>query len=233
MHDTDLERLRRNLLREGVKPSCVRRTLQELDDHYHELYNQAIAEGRSAEQAAEFAGVRIGDPGVIAEEILSRPELKSWDYRFPKTFFVAGPILVYISIIILLVLSIIGCVALIKSHYPASVAAIPAGFQDLIAAAIFFMKYVFGQALSIMLFLFAYHRRAGFFWPCLGILVLALTSSGFTGNVVWPSHLGEKGVFSIGMGVDTTRLIITLCLTSLFAVLYRSYRHHEKGAGAI
>lgn len=228
MHDRDREVLRRRLLQEGVKPPCVRRTLQELDDHYQDLYSQAVADGMSVEQAAEFATVQVGDPWVIAEEILSRPELKSWDRRFPKAFFVAGPVLVYVSVITLLTLLIVGLLVLTKSHFSAAGAAIPVWFQTLVDATMFFMKYIFGQVLSIILFLYAYHRRASFLWPCMGIIVLAMVSSGFTGNFVWPLHAGDKGVFTLGMGVDTTRLIITLCLTSLFAVLYRSLRYRNE-----
>lgn len=227
MHDSDREGLRRRLLQEGVKPSCVRRTLQELDDHYQDLYSQAVTDGMSAERAAEFAADHVGDPGLIAAEILSRPELKSWDSRFPKTFFVAGPVLVYVTVITLLALLILGFVALIKTHFPEAGAVLPDWFQTLVDGALFFTKYIFGQVLSILLFLYAYHRRARILWPCLGIIVLALASSGVNGNVVWPLHAGDQGVISLGIGVDTTRLIITLCLTALFAVLYRSF-HYQK-----
>ena len=43
MHELDLSRLQSELLRSGVAPRHVRRTVDELNDHYEDLVEQALS----------------------------------------------------------------------------------------------------------------------------------------------------------------------------------------------
>lgn len=80
------------LLDSGVSPKVVSRIVIELQDHYDDLIDEAIANGEPLSQAREAAVTRIGDPGMIAEQILETPELRSWIYRYPRIARVYLPI---------------------------------------------------------------------------------------------------------------------------------------------
>ena len=80
------------LLDSGVSPKVVSRIVIELQDHYDDLIDEAIANGEPLSQAREAAVARIGDPGMIAEQILETPELRSWIYRYPRIARVYLPI---------------------------------------------------------------------------------------------------------------------------------------------
>ena len=82
----------RRLLDSGVSPKVVSRIVIELQDHYDDLIDEAIANGEPLSQAREAAVARIGDPGMIAEQILETPELRSWIYRYPRIARVYLPI---------------------------------------------------------------------------------------------------------------------------------------------
>ena len=80
------------LLDSGVSPKVVSRIVIELQDHYDDLIDEAIANGEPLSQAREAAVARIGDPGMIAEQIFETPELRSWIYRYPRIARVYLPI---------------------------------------------------------------------------------------------------------------------------------------------
>jgi len=84
MPDRDLDMLRRRLLESGVAPRHVVRIVSELSDHYDDLELEATRRGLSRKAAKAQAKNRLGDPSVIAEQVLNQPELKCWFYRFPR-----------------------------------------------------------------------------------------------------------------------------------------------------
>ena len=219
MRESRFDDLHRRLLREGVKPAWVKRTMDELNDHFNDLYKEAMADGLSSEEAEELARSRLGDPKTIVEEILARPELRSRAHRYPKTFFILAPLAIFVSVVTLLTLLIIG----IGSMYRAGVTdgtPVPDWFKALADITIFFIKYVLGQVMTIMLFIQAYHRRVPWLWPLTGVVIMAITGSGIAADIVWPSG-GNPGQYSLGLGIDTTRLLVTLGITGLFAYCYR------------
>lgn len=75
--------LRRKLVRGGVAPAMVTRTLAELYDHYEDLESEALASGCSPAGASVEAMERLGSSRVLAREVLSHPEFQSWAFRWP------------------------------------------------------------------------------------------------------------------------------------------------------
>lgn len=71
----DFRSLRNELLRSGVAPRHVRRTVLELSDHFDDL----VDAGASEQQAMK----ELGELNEIRQAVLARPELRSWAYRFP------------------------------------------------------------------------------------------------------------------------------------------------------
>ena len=75
--------LRNELLRGGVSPLYVERTIREIGDHYEDLENAAVASGLSPEDAARRALEVLGRTETIAAAVLARRELLSWSHRWP------------------------------------------------------------------------------------------------------------------------------------------------------
>ena len=74
--------LKRELVRGGVAPAMVTRTLAELHDHYEDLESEALESGCSPAEASAEAMERLGSNRVLAREVLRRPEFQSWAFRW-------------------------------------------------------------------------------------------------------------------------------------------------------
>ena len=84
MPDERFESLRLELLRSGVAPLYVERTILELGEHYADLESAALAAGYGAEEAARAARAALGNEREIAAAILARPELLTFSTRWPR-----------------------------------------------------------------------------------------------------------------------------------------------------
>ena len=76
--------LRSYLLKSGITPRHVKRTIAELNDHFDDLQLEAKANGLTPADAYAFAESRIGEHKQIAHDMLARTELKLWVYRYPR-----------------------------------------------------------------------------------------------------------------------------------------------------
>jgi len=72
------------LLRSGISPRHVRRTIDELNDHYEDLVEQALSDGATRLEAEKSASERLGHARDIVLAARAQPELRSWAFRFPR-----------------------------------------------------------------------------------------------------------------------------------------------------
>jgi hypothetical protein len=84
MPDARFESLRLELLRSGVAPVYVERTIVELGEHYDDLESAGLAAGLGAEEAARIARATLGNERQIAAAVLARPELLTFSTRWPR-----------------------------------------------------------------------------------------------------------------------------------------------------
>jgi hypothetical protein len=84
MPEQTFEELRRYLLKSGITPGHVKRTIAELNDHFDDLQLEGKSDGLSALDAHAFAESRIGEHKLIAQNMLAKTELKTWVYRYPR-----------------------------------------------------------------------------------------------------------------------------------------------------
>jgi hypothetical protein len=84
MPDGQFESLRLELLRRGVAPLYVDRTIVELREHFADLESSALAAGYSAEEAARVARNMLGGDRAIAAAIVAQPALLSFSTRWPR-----------------------------------------------------------------------------------------------------------------------------------------------------
>ena len=84
-----------NLRHAGVAPQNVVRVSAELNDHFDDLVEDARLNGVDALTAEQIACESLGDLQAIAENIRSRPELKSWTFRHPRLAIIAYPMMCF------------------------------------------------------------------------------------------------------------------------------------------
>jgi hypothetical protein len=84
MPDGPFESLRLELLKSGVAPLHVDRTVVELREHFADLESAAIEAGYSAEEAARSARAALGSDRAIAAAILAQPALLRFSTRWPR-----------------------------------------------------------------------------------------------------------------------------------------------------
>lgn len=80
----DLGRLRKELVHSGIAPRHVRRTMDELSDHYEDLVEQELCEGATRLEAHARATETLGEIGDIGAAVRAQPVLRSWAFRFPR-----------------------------------------------------------------------------------------------------------------------------------------------------
>lgn len=88
----ELAGLEHELLRSGISPRHVRRTIAELNDHYDDLYHDAVANGVDDATARDDALASMGNLGEVASEMRARPELRSWAFRYPHLALLVYPL---------------------------------------------------------------------------------------------------------------------------------------------
>ncbi len=107
MPRVSLNALRTSLQDGGVSSAYIGRLLAELDDHYADLERDELTSGREPAVAAVAALRRLGRQDTIAAEVLAKPELRSWPYRWPWLVSLLRPVMV---ILLLPSLPILACV---------------------------------------------------------------------------------------------------------------------------
>lgn len=92
MRDPELARLRARLIENGIPARHVQRTLGELEDHYHDLVDEAVASGASVDDARARAIARLGNMDDLIEGMLACRELRGWAYRHPRIAVIVYPL---------------------------------------------------------------------------------------------------------------------------------------------
>ena len=83
MHELNRRRVRQDLIGAGIAPRHVRRTIDELQDHYDDVVEHELEEGADRLTACRNALARVGSVDDIVAAVKARPELQSWAFRFP------------------------------------------------------------------------------------------------------------------------------------------------------
>lgn len=92
MPGPDLRKLRSRLLQSGVAPRYVKRAELELSEHFDDLVDSGMESGMGRPEAERQATLALGDFDLIAADICSRRELRSWASSYPRLALVFYPI---------------------------------------------------------------------------------------------------------------------------------------------
>lgn len=88
----DFNSLQSQLLRTGIAPRHVHRTITEMNDHFDDLVEDAVQSGLDEAGAERHANQELGDMNLIAAAVCERPELRGWAANHPRVALVVYPL---------------------------------------------------------------------------------------------------------------------------------------------
>ena len=225
MRDLDLRGLRARLLQGGVAPKHVNRTLKELRHHFADLEQKALSEGLSPREAVAQAAQQIGDPELVIEEALARPELKSWAYHWPWVIYGLVPVIALVLVVVGSIFAVVSLLELAENGSGLSPAAFAnALFDQWWARAlletwrvviVFVLPVVFAGVLCIS----AAKRDAPILWPTIGVFLLLFLGFCFNLTIVPPPAPDQLGELGAGMGFGIDRLLSIRVLRLLIPLI--------------
>lgn len=92
MRDPDFNNIVIRLTKGGISARLAHRTVNELRDHYDDLVDAAVDSGANSQLARTTATRQLGSGDEIVAEMLSRPELKTWAFRYPRVALLVYPL---------------------------------------------------------------------------------------------------------------------------------------------
>lgn len=222
MSDLNFQKIRYELIRGGVSPKFVKRTLGELEAHFSDLESQAIRENLSRSKAKERARKSIGDENTIVKEILGKPELKSLVWRYPGTVFVLGPLFGVIAATAAFILFLV----LLFFFFPEMTEMEPGLSPTLLVILLLealtaFICYLVTPLLAISTILLAKHRMVRLHLPIIGIVLLTVIGSGWTYELIWPTE-SIPGTMKFSWGYSFLPMYISIehDLQNYFQILF-------------
>jgi hypothetical protein len=99
MHEVRFAGIAERLLRAGVAPRHVRRTVFELAGHFEDLRTELRARGLSEAEVDTEASARLGADAIV-DATLAQPELRSWTWRRPVIAFTILPLATYAALFV-------------------------------------------------------------------------------------------------------------------------------------
>jgi hypothetical protein len=200
MRSAHFSPLREQLLRAGVAPKHVRRTVAELEAHRQDIIAELRARGVPAAQAEIDARARLGSDETLAASVLARPELRSWARKRPWVAFTIMPVVSFLAVMALWAFLFIMLVETLKSTFGRGLleqAGLPPIAEFLFGGALWGVPVIVGAACMW----FATTRRAGAAWPIAGVAVIALIAAAANMSLDWPAAPAQPS-FTAGIGIS-------------------------------
>jgi hypothetical protein len=213
------------LLRGGIPPHLVKRTVAELQDHYIDLYGEAVFRGLSAQEAEQEALLHIGKEQDLINEALSQKALRSWSSRYPWAIYGLWPSLFAILVGAipiwifepLLTISDDMTVYLMPDWMQSPL------IQNLTNGVFFLASYIIPLIIAGYVCHQASIRRDALRWPIFGIVLLCTIAGSYNVSIIWPdlpgTHIYLSGGFDIpGLTLKSKMLIRALANLTLVAI---------------
>lgn len=190
------ENVREQLLRAGIAPRHVRRYITELREHLADLAAQELATGLDPAAARQRARSLLGSDAQLAQTML-RTAPCSLAARAPWSVFVVLPV----ALLVLATLAINQSMfQLLWPMRDVAHAAMPAGYQALIATVGFFTSYLVGPLLASLCITVALRQRLASWWVWAGLALIAL----LCGPLGFQMHVAADGV---GQSFSAARIV--------------------------
>jgi hypothetical protein len=211
----DFDSLREQLLRAGIAPRHVRRTLAELRHHHEDLVSEERGHGVIGAAADAAARERLGSDDALAAAVLAKPGLRSMTARLPWLVFAILPPVTALLASLLLVIAIllvgVKSGAVIPDHRDIA-HLVPAWYQWTTGGIMAIVNFVIPCLLGFLLAWMAQRQRMKPLWPLLGMALILLLSvhgefhvngkGGLTGNfgtiIPWKGPFGPGRTWACG-----------------------------------
>lgn len=194
--------LRETLLRHGVSPGRVRRYCRELGEHLADLVEELEAAGHPPGEAARRARLRLGSTEALALPMLTDRRWRSLANRMPALAYVALPL----GLLMLVAAAVAALLVALAPLALAGRAAWLAGLPVLAPVAIGWL--LLGAALA---------RRAGPFWPGLGLVASVAFGAMLDLRLALPEG-GSGGGVAVALSGPDVRLLVLYLLGTLLPV---------------
>jgi hypothetical protein len=199
MAELDFAAIREQLLRGGVAPKHVRRTIAELRDHHADLVSEATGRGATTAQATAEASARLGDQEALVGEVLRHSELRSWAHRWPWAIYGLAPLAVLVAAIIAALIALFVPVYVHggASGHPSS----PPWLRSLAVVTRELAMYGLPLVVAVGVCLAAVRRRASLPWPMVGVVLVSLVGGALDLEIRWPNTSGQPGALNVGLSL--------------------------------
>jgi hypothetical protein len=234
MSEHQFQELKRALIRRGVAVRYAKRAALEIEAHYGDLLEQALARGDSPEQASRCAHEALGTNDVLIERFASRKELQSWSHRWPAGYAVA-PVLCFGGLCAVLLFALLW-VLRAMSGFLHHVELTSAATEEINLAVVVFFLWVLPIAVSMGFGLLAYRQCISLRWPVVGVLLLCAVAEflNVSAHVTGGSH---PGWFSGGIGIATNELPSDIAgalgKAAIALILLAWIRHRSMSSGPL
>ena len=220
------------LLRGGIAPHHVKRTVNELQHHYLDLYEAAMNSGISAEQAKPEALATLGEEKDLVKQMLSEKHLRTWSSRYPWAIYGLGPLFLAtlvstapIGVFESLVILSEDMTIYLMPHWMQN-----SLIQSLINGIFFLATYIMPLIIMGCMWFQISKRRDSLVWPVIGTTLLCVAAASYNVNINWPdlsgSHIFLSGDFNLKTMLIRTIFNVAL-VAGFVAYSFRKYRFYN------
>ena len=163
--------LRECLLRAGIAAAHANRAAAELQSHFQQLEDAALARGASMQEARIEAHAQLGSDQDIVHRFVSQPELQSWTSRRAGLLFTLFPFLCFIALTLLLgVMGWAFSTPLVEYLHRVQVP--PAVSHRIDLGVQLALLWIAPICIAAAFAALAYRQRVALRWPVAGVLAL-------------------------------------------------------------
>ena len=212
MHDERFASLAERLLRGGISPRHVRRTIFELQCHSDDLVSELMAAGCLKEESEARASARLGTEDVLVESMLARSELRSWTAKWPWVAFGLLPLII-LPVVFFGVLFLLAGVFELAYHelgvLPATSDALRFVRTIFLTVAVWLSPLVVAGASCFL----AGRQRVPMVWPVIGTIIIGIIGALTNAGLDWQAA-APKGELSAGIGFSTSSVLLPITRTA-------------------
>lgn len=196
--------LRERLLRAGIAPAHANRAAAELQSHFQQLVDAALASGASLDEAGVEAHALLGSDQDIVHRFVSQPELRSWVSGRAGLIFSLFPFLCFIAVSLLL-LGVGWALSTPLGTYLHTVQLAPVVARRINMGAQLAFLWVAPVSISAAFAVLAYRRRVALRWPVAGVLALCAFVSLINFDLILRGGV-DPGEARAGIGISMDAL---------------------------
>lgn len=203
MDNNTIRRFQVKLLRGGVSPKYVFRTVKELQDHYQDSKKDLMQSGLTEVEAAGMAMGNLGDLDALCEHILNRKDLRSFTSTHPLLTHLLLPTLGLILITVATVFLIMGLVDLQTTLFTeAGHNRPPYWLQLSVDSMVFFIRHVLTALILLSLVYYSVSRYISTKILISAVLIFSFLGAGLVTDVILPDPQGNGGAVIASWGYE-------------------------------